>query len=551
MTRALMEGFMGEMPILSPGTLKPNQASETYDVKIEGGNLKSLREDLFVAAKTTASPLLSLYLYNSQWFEWETDVDAVKSQIGADAYDRVLFTGDGAPKVTYSAIATSGGQPFPSNSYLLGTPPPGYVSGSFPFGQALTGNVTGTPDDVNDLVDTRFYVATSVDIFGAEGPPCLVSPAFEWQPGQTVNIDIPSAPVGNYNITGWRLYRTSTGSASTDFLYVKEGSTWSASTADTPAAEQHSEGLTTEDYNLPHPSMIGITAMPGSFLAGHYDNILFFSEPGYPHAWPIAYQLNTKKPIVGIEVVAQNMLLVATEDRPYIAIGTDPANMSLSSLDDILQACVSKRSILDVGSSVVYASPDGLMSVSTKGSVLVTESVFSADQWEAMNPASMECHLYEGVAMVVWENYTAGTQGAFFINPAVPEAGIVRLSGRPDGSYHDALTDRLYISIGGDIKVFDGDTTYRTGTWTSKLMEFLSPLRFSCGRAWGNEVGNVMVSMLDKTNEYFSRVVRGENPFRLKGGQKFRSARAKLTLSGGAEIHRLELAETMPELRGS
>ena len=543
-----IEGFRGERPIVAPGLLQDNEATDTLDVRIEGGKVYSMNDNLHVRPKTTGAALKSIYPYGGNWFEWEGDVDATETQIGADAYNRVIFTGDGAPKVTYTALATTGAQPFPSSSYLLGTPPPGYISGSFDFGQAITGNVTGTPDDIDDLVDTRFYVATSVDIFGAEGPPCLVSSAFEWQPGQTVNLTIPAEASGNYNITGWRLYRTSTGSSSTEFQYVKDGT--GTATTDSTGADDLVEVLTTEDYNLPHPSMIGITAMPGAYLAGFYDNILFFSEPGYPHAWPIGYQLNTKTPIVGIKVISQNTILVTTTEKPYIAVGTDPANMSLSSLDDILEANASKRSMADVGPGVVFASPDGLIMVGTSGTRNLTEQIFSRAQWQAMDPTSMQCFYHESTCLVTWENLTASTQGTFAINPSAPEGGIVRISGHIDGGHYAGETDLLYLSKDGNIEVYDEGTTWRDGMWRSKLFEHKSPSTFSAARIWGEFLGTVRLTLGTGVREFFSRIMPDSRPHRLQGGQKRAAINVKLNLTDGQTIHRVELAESMSELRG-
>jgi len=551
MAKTQIDGFRGERPVIEPGTLGDSDASSAIDVRIQGNTLGSLKTDSLVAAKTVAGTLKSLYKYvTGDWFEWDKDVDVVTTQIGNDSYDRRIFTGDTNPKITYNTIATSGAAPYPSASYLLGVPPPGYVAGSWPYGQAVTGSVTGTADDPDDLVDSRYYVVTSVDVFGAEGPPSIVSDMFEWQPGQTMTVHIPVAVTGNYNITAWRLYRTSTGSASTDFQYVATGTTWDVDVVDDVLPENLAEVLTTEDYNLPHASMIGITAMPGEYLVGHYKNILFFSEPGFPHAWPIGYQLNTKTDIVGVKVIGQNMLLVTTTEKPYIAVGTDPASMSLSALDDVLQACVAKRSMVDVGPGVVYASPDGLMLISTGGSKMLTDGIFSREQWQAMLPSSMTCHLWEGLCLVYWDLGT-GTKAGFIINPGMPEAGIVRLSDHVDGSWFSELTDELYVSVGGSIKIFTGGSTYRTGTWVSKEFEFMQPKRLSCGRAWTNTTGALTVELQEGDGTaLFSRVVYDEKPFRLQGGQKRRDARIKISLTGGKNIHRLELAETVADLRG-
>jgi len=62
---------------------------------------------------------------NGYWFHWTTLVNIVKGAIAADTTERVYYTGDGGPKMTYSPIAVSGGgTDYPNNSYNLGVPAP-------------------------------------------------------------------------------------------------------------------------------------------------------------------------------------------------------------------------------------------------------------------------------------------------------------------------------------------------------------------------------------------------------------------------------------------
>lgn len=62
---------------------------------------------------------------NGFWFHWLTDVDVVRSPIAGDTTERTYFTGDGAPKMTDSSLATTGGgTDYPTNALNLGIPAP-------------------------------------------------------------------------------------------------------------------------------------------------------------------------------------------------------------------------------------------------------------------------------------------------------------------------------------------------------------------------------------------------------------------------------------------
>ena len=119
-----------------------------------------------------------------------------------------------------------------------------------------------------------------------------------------------------------------------------------------------------------------------------------FSVPYLPHAWPVSYQLATEAEIVGIKPTPGG-LVVGTKGKPYIAQGSDPAAISLIQLESD-QACVSKMSMVDMGGYVIYASPDGLVTVQGQQIQLVTEALLRRSQWQAYNPTTLKAMNYEG-----------------------------------------------------------------------------------------------------------------------------------------------------------
>ena len=68
-----------------------------------------------------------------------------------------------------------------------------------------------------------------------------------------------------------------------------------------------------------------------------------------------------------------------------MASGLDPAAMALTEIDSTL-SCVSKDSIVDMGTSVMYASPDGLVMATESGLRLITEDLLTRDQWQEFVP---------------------------------------------------------------------------------------------------------------------------------------------------------------------
>jgi len=543
--------FFGRRPVVDDAVLPDGYATVAENCRLQGNKLKPLRDTLQVQAKTVGGTLESIYWYapGSIWCEWTTDVDATPSQIGSDSFDRLIFTGDGAPKITYNSIISGGAAPYPFASYLLGVPPPGYVVGSFPIGVAPGVAVTGTPDDVDDPIDSRFYVVTCVDNMGSEGQPSPPSVEAEWQQGQAVDVTIPAIPAGNYNIASYRVYRTSTGSSTTEFLYVGGGSNFGGVFQDTTAADELAEVLPTENYDLPSASMIGITAMAGGYLAGHFDNVLCFSPIGQPQAWPVSYQINTKTDIVGIAPLDDNSLLVTTKERPYVATGIDPASMTLTELN-ILQACTSKRSVADVGTGVVYASPDGLVFASkAMGTSIITAGIFSREDWQTLNPATMKGFVWEGLYFCF---YDSPTPGGFIINPNAPDGGIMDVTSVFTAAHYDAPTDILYVAEGSNIKKWDAATTYLDMRWRSKTYEMLSPTWLGVLQVLGDSVDEFDVELyVDGVLDNTYRAVDGEAR-KMRGGYRGRKFQIEIKTrpdTTGGSLHALRAATRLPELR--
>lgn len=544
-----IRGFRGRRPLLDPSLLENGDAQIAQNIRIQGGKFGALKNHSVVAATTTTGAAKTIYKYvTGDWFEWNTDVDVTTANIGEDAFDRCIFTGVGVPQVTYNAIAIGVGQPYPTVSRDLGVPAPGYNVNN-KTGQAPAAAVVGAATDPTSDPETRFYVVTSIDEFGAEGAPTPVSPKVTWRVGQTTDVTIPTIPAGNRVITGWRLYRTNTGTSGTDFQLVTTGTSgWNAVYNDAIANEDLGEVLSTEDFNLPHEDMVGITELPNGYLAGFYDKTLFFSEPGFPHAFPIKYQLNTKVPIVGIKLVSDNALLVATEGKPYLAVGSDPASTTLQELD-ILQACVSKRSIVDVGDGVVYASPDGLVHVASSGANALTASVFSREQWQNLIPTTVEAYYWEGLYMAF---YNDGTGKGFAISPGSPEGGIVDVTEYATAGYNDLTEDKLYLVVGSNIVEWEGANTYMTHLWASRELEPDRPSALPVIRIRADaNAYPITVGYYDPSGNAIHTIsVTDNRPTRFPGGRLDPEFELRVTnISNGGTLHRIELGETMTDMK--
>lgn len=154
--------------------------------------------------------------------------------------------------------------------------------------------------------------------------------------------------------------------------------------------------LSSEDFDAPPTGMKGIRASHNNILVGFFDNQLCFSFPDKPHAWPERFRLTFDSDIVAIEPL-QGFILVLTEEYPYQVSGNDPATM-VSARIDTLYPCLAKKSVVNMGYAVVWATHGGLASYSPSSGIdLVTKTLHDWDTWStSLTPSTLIGHYYNG-----------------------------------------------------------------------------------------------------------------------------------------------------------
>lgn len=452
------EGFKGKNDLLSLNLRDPMDALTATEVFIQGGKLSAMKQDVSVS-NTPIAGTQTLFKYNDVWMAWDEDVDAVNTLNPDDPYGRVLWTVDDGvtpPQVADVTQIMTGGAPYPNDSHDLGvTAPTGY-----PTVQKL-----GTPDDPSDIADSRYYICTFVNTWGEESAPGFDASALptqlEVKPGEYVRITAPSAPVDDH-VVKVRIYRSVTGSSDSEFMYVGEALP-TATFDDDLDSDLLVEALSTQDFDKPPSTMIGLKQAPNGYNVGFYGNVICFSEPGFEYAWPAGYQLKVPYPVVAVEPLDGNMILVTTTSFPYIIHGSLPGNSSLERIDN-LYPCVSKHSMYGVNGYAVYASSVGLIKVGVDGTVNLTEKLMDIDAWQAYKPETMKIGFWKTVLLLTSEYVTGTTYGTVTINPIMPEIGFVDLldSNHPIRSkpFYNSMTEELFFAnAAGNIYNFSASGT--------------------------------------------------------------------------------------------
>lgn len=422
--------------------------------------------------------------------------------------------------------------------------------------QTYTSGGTWTLTFNAEELESRSYVFTYTTLLGGqtmEGPASLPTTLVNVGLGQTVNITgLPGIAGGDYSFDKLRIYRTHLSEDNTtEYLYVSEIAAATTSYSDSVAGTALGEPIQSENWIAPPTTMVGIVATNDGVVIGYTKNVICPSEPYQVHAYPVAYQKMTHFDIVGLCPLGDGTVAVMTKGDPYILTGRHPVDYSLNRTE-LVEPCLSKRGIVDMGRYCLYPSPNGLVSIGPGRVGLVTETLFSKREWEGFYPATMFAVKWDDKYVGFYSS--GGTYGGFIFDPDRPDE-IVTLdfAAEVTEAWTHPRTGELYLAIAGNIKKFDAVAgSPMTYTWKSK--RFVTPRRatFSACRVEGtgsNTLKFYMVTTEDGTSMELvhTEIVYNNKTFRLPSG--LRSSKFEVEVAGIGRVHSIELVESLTELK--
>jgi hypothetical protein len=300
---------------------------------------------------------------------------------------------------------------------------------SSPFSQWTDSYLPGYPTPAAPVLPAgggAAYVAyfyTYVSRYGEEGEGSVIASIETWVDGSRQQVNtIATPPSGHGLITAGtaepkvRVYRTATdGAGGSSFLMVCEAQWFSASATYSqgdfvvysnnlwectnagghgPAAwnptnfTQGEAVLTADLSSVTNPTYLwrdapsGISNLrshPNGFFVASKGNVLHFSEPFYPHAWPEDYEISIDSEIVGLGI-ASSTIVVATDANIYTFSGPHPDSMYKQKL--AFQPCLSQRGVVETDLGVMFPSKEGFQLVSSDSAPSnVTQDSFDPEDW--------------------------------------------------------------------------------------------------------------------------------------------------------------------------
>jgi hypothetical protein len=525
-----LAGMGGIAPKVTPELLPDNMAQTASNVILHNGGVASLSNTTTVATPTKAGTAVTIYRFGRNqpetqyWFKWTTPVNVARGPIAGDTEETTYYTGDGLPKKTRFSLATSSGTDYPVAYYNLKVPAPT---------AAPTLTLVGGTGPV--VSETRAYVYTNVSAWGEESSPSPASIIEVSSTGVAQLSGFSAVPTGSYSITQRYIYRSVTSSSGTNYYFV--GSISSVATTFTDAVDIASVGepLPSLDWDEPPDDLFGLICHPSGAMWGISGKEICPSVIGAPYAFPQKWRLTCDFNPVALATMGQGVI-VLTDGLPYFINTGDPESAQMIRIDEE-QACVSARSVVQFGGGVVYASPDGLMSITQSGVTNLTDKHFDRKAWQALNPSTLfgVKHDNRYYGFFATGGFVLDTSGNFTLHTI-----------NATSAYVDPVLDQLFVAVGNYINKWDSGTAL-THTWKSKRFNLPKLTAFSCVQIKANSFANLTFKLYAGGVLKYTKVVTSADPFRLPSG--FKSRLYEFEITGTDHWTSAHIAQSMEELK--
>lgn len=549
-----IDGFTGIIPKTTAGLLPESAAQVATNLRLESGAIQPWYGEVEVFDPAITPHAQSIYLFSGPtgaepvWLVSQTDEDIVPGPVADLDEFRLYYTSPAfAPRKTNWAMATSTGKPpYPNAYYEMGTPGP------------VVAPVLKASGGGKAPVETRAYIYTFLTVFGTvveESAPSNAALVTCNAAGDTVTVSgFEAPPAGLYNYKFLRIYRSVTGSTSANYQLVAEVPIGTQSYDDKLPVEELGLIIASSYFTPPPKELHGLVAMPGGFLAGFVGNQVWFSEPYIPHAWPSIYMQTTDYPIVGMAVIGTS-LVVLTDRYPYIFTGSTPTGITPDKLG-LLEPCVSKRSITTDQFGAIYASPNGLVSLSLGGQEVVTQKLIRRDQWQSYGPETMFGEIYNNMYVGFYQNPDAQYRTLVMYRNDNPPLSVYDFPGA--ASFIEPSTGFLYGVNAGDGKIYRLDAApaapTRSYIWKSKLFVPPSPCSFAWIQVLADFANHTLIERPIKVRLFVDReffyefVPQSTEPIRLPAVKRGYSW--EIELVGTMPVLRVLMATSVADLKG-
>jgi hypothetical protein len=545
----ILRGFKGIYPRVAPEELPDGGSLIAENCKVASGAIVPVK------ASTAANAVIktgtkTLYRHKGDWLSWAYDTDIARCTVARDAFGRIYFTtpigsaqGGKVQMLNYYAdtVGTKNtaflGSQAPTGSYHLGMPAP------------TVAPVLGTPtggDSTNQ--ETAAWVYTYVSLFGEESAPSPATIITSRPSGSAVQVTW-AAPGSDYTgrspVAYVNIYRTNTGTRTTEYQFAAQKTVGDLTWTDSLLNAELVEVLATTDWLPPVTGLMGLCELPNGSLAGFRDNAVYFSVPYQPHAFPLKYMVSVPWEIVTISAAGMSVLVVTTGPA-YVITGNTPGSMTPEKME-MSFSCISKRSVVDIGTAIVYASPVGLVAFSPAGSQVISGNHYSKEEWDKLYPSTLTAFQFAGAYLAFYDN-GSGVKGGIVL---AGDGSLTTLdsSFEADAGWYDQEDGELYLVINDAVVQFDVGPGSLTATRRSKVYTLPGLANYGAAKVIADSYP-VTFKLYDYSTGSAvlkdTRTVTGNSPFTLSDGYLYNKFAVEVVSTG--RVTAVMLAKTVAGL---
>lgn len=416
--------------------------------------------------------------------------------------------------------------------------------------------------------EARIYAFSYVNRFGDESAPGIYEEVLYIKDGDKPVIEIAYSAderevlVRDHAVAAIRMYRSVTNSVgSAQLLFVKEEPFYISGDTlriidDIPRGSlELGEPIVTVNYDPPRKGMRGLGVTDYGVGYAYVGKTVCLSEPYTLYAWPRFYEISTQNKIMGMGHY-DNTIVVATTGSPLLISGVDPEGLGVMSLP-LYEGCVSPRSMVNLNHGCMYASENGLVLVTTNSAKLLTDGVFSTEDWQKINPSSIHASAYKGGYLFFWKN--GSEQGCGYIDLNNPSAGVLWFDDYALNTFdnngslqminksYDAL-NRLRVIH----KTFNPEHSEpfsnKKFVWRSKEFNLDTPRRLLAAQVIADSYGNdsVIFKVYADGALMHESIVKNARPFRIVNHSARRDF--SIEIESSTPVREMSLGETMRDM---
>ena len=536
--------FTGRKHKLAKHLLDNQEASYASNIDLEMFDTRGMKYPKKIQ-DISETDIKTIYRHGGNWCISDHILHFVPSFLSNDSFERVYYTGYSQARFIPNDILSDPFD-FASDYRLLGVPAPesaissasGYTSGS----------------------DYRAYFYTYVNRYGEEGPPSPLLEIIDYGSGDVTLTGFSEPPTNrgltndiNGNRPEIRIYRTNatgTGLAAFQYVgsfYVTDVSDWAThSFTDNVSDSGLGEVCPSVTWDPPPDNLQGLVSLPTGYLAGFVGNTVYFSEQFLPHAWPSDYYITFEYDIVGLAVYS-SYLIVLTEGYPFLVYGDSPLEMKKVKVDGFYP-CSHILSIVASKEGIYYASPFGIVLINTNGARLLTENIFTKDQWSNYLNDFVHANIYDNKYIFFYRSSDRVEKGGLILD--LLNGYYTLLDWYCEATFLMEDTARFYVVK----ETYDGsgiyaiyqwagdDYNYLEYTWRSKTFILPDTVNFSCCKLIINSTFyNDYLSNLEESNyiENYNESLFSTGEI---GGEINEETINELTINGDDLLSPLELS---------